>query len=260
MDSFFRMVYLYDHSSIGSADRKICDVLLKNLTRIDNLSLNEVAEMSYTSVPSVQRVAKTMKYSNFSDLKLSIINELAEYRYKKRSMPLTSASHGHPYSTEEYFDYLINKLTEIKMQMRNFPIDALLGEIHAAKRLRIYPSHIIYSWNFLRIDVVKQGKDFPMFFDFSEQLQDARTLDETCLVIMVLQPDRHERVDDAQLIEAIKHAGAKLFIVTAIPTLLYERNADYYFVFNSSNSLTDTEMMNAIAYAIREGYRRKYTD
>ena len=260
MEAFFRLMYLYDHSNMGSTDRKICDVLLKNMTRIENLSLNEVAEMSYTSVPSVQRAAKTMKYSNFSDLKLSIISELAEYRYKKRSMPLTSASHGHPYSTEDYFDFIIGKLAEIKMLMRDFPIDALLDEIHTAKKLRIYTSHITYSWNHLRIDVTKQGKDFPMFFDFREQIQDARRLDEDSFVIMVLQPDRHERVDDAQLIEAIKRAGAKLFIITAIPTLLYERNADYYFVFNSSNSLTDVVMMNVIAHAIREGYRRKYID
>lgn len=61
-----------------NSERQIADYILKNPTKIQNLTATELGSNSYTSKATVLRLCQKLDLSGYSDLRMTLIKEISE--------------------------------------------------------------------------------------------------------------------------------------------------------------------------------------
>ena len=61
-----------------NSERQIADYVLKNPTKIQNLTVTELGSNSYTSKATVLRLCQKLDLSGYSDLRMTLIKEISE--------------------------------------------------------------------------------------------------------------------------------------------------------------------------------------
>ncbi|WP_461239772.1 MurR/RpiR family transcriptional regulator [Paucilactobacillus sp. N302-9] len=66
------------YNDLGSSSRKVADFLINNLEDCHDLSIQEFAQASVSSVSTVSRFAKKLGYSNYPEFQLAIGQQIAQ--------------------------------------------------------------------------------------------------------------------------------------------------------------------------------------
>lgn len=121
-----------------NTDINIARCLLKNVNKIKKkTSLQDIADLCYTSQSSISRFSQRLGYANFNDFKsdcLGIQEELHEMIIDNRAMSIID------------FDGYVQTITYSLLKTRNKPIfqqiSQLCDYIYEAKRVFIFATHI----------------------------------------------------------------------------------------------------------------------
>ncbi|MDL2288080.1 hypothetical protein LJC32_01705 [Oscillospiraceae bacterium OttesenSCG-928-F05] len=254
METIFRMLTLYNSSQKTDAYHKIIDVIFRNPGAFERMSIAELAEISYTSVPTIVRFAKALKHKSFSDFKYSFLFDMTAY-------PNTLWFDKDP-TPSNYVAYNRRILDDIEATLNEMPFDALLEALHGASYVPFYMTFPFTGVLALQFALLHDGKRSVVFSSEPDYMEDVPTLDENALVVYTAIPSSRLQNNEEKILRNIKERGAKLFITSPAPPPLYTKMADYYGAFapkapiHTSSIISLTLFMNTFSMF----YRYRYTD
>lgn len=258
MSAISDLIKLFNSTPSGTLYHDISGALLKNLRKIENFTIEEIAEMCYTSPATISRLARSLNYRTFGDFRYAIQTALSEYPYLNRGIPFKKNSES--FDVLSYLDTLRMMLNDMKKKHDGEYLNKILEEIHKAKKISLYSN---YASDFSRLqfqyDLVMAGKETAFISDKNGQLQDARSLDEDCIAIIII-PNTAELSYRTDVFKAAKEAGAKILSICSSLDTSARKYSDYVLEFEDEKTIINNYSYNVYISILAMGYRSKYLD
>ncbi len=128
------------YSSLPSAERKVADFILQNPEKASLMVINEIAEASGVSVPSVTRLAKKLGYKGFLDFRVALASG-------NSSLDSLKSDPVHPDDTdsmvvEKVFLSYMRAVEDTLKALDREKLSELADHIISAKRIFIFGTSI----------------------------------------------------------------------------------------------------------------------
>ena len=215
----------------------ICYQVLNNIEKIPDISINELADLCYTSPATISRFCKALKCDNFAEFKKEVQVGLKQASHEIKLHPddLVEIHQNPVHCVDMVYDLTINSLIESKKHIIIHEIDRLCDIIYDAKKLHFFGfqfNKILASD--IQFKLVKLGKFSYAFADRGDDSQRIELLDEDSVAIVLSVRARLSPVGD--LIKSIKNREAKVILVTLNAESEVIELADKTFVVHGKES------------------------
>lgn len=215
----------------------ICYQVLNNIEKIPDISINELADLCYTSPATISRFCKALKCDNFAEFKKEVQVGLKQASHEIKLHPddLVEIHQNPVHCVDMVYDLTINSLIESKKHINIHEIDCLCDIIYDAKKLHFFGfqfNKILASD--IQFKLVKLGKFSYAFADRGDDSQRIELLDEDSVAIVLSVRARLSPVGD--LIKSIKNREAKVILVTLNAESEVIELADKTFVVHGKES------------------------
>ena len=215
----------------------ICYQVLNNIEKIPDISINELADLCYTSPATISRFCKALKCDNFAEFKKEVQVGLKQASHEIKLHPddLVEIHQNPVHCVDMVYDLTINSLIESKKRINIHEIDRLCDIIYDAKKLHFFGfqfNKILASD--IQFKLVKLGKFSYAFADRGDDSQRIELLDEDSVAIVLSVRARLSPVGD--LIKSIKNREAKVILVTLNAESEVIELADKTFVVHGKES------------------------
>lgn len=215
----------------------ICYQVLNNIEKIPDISINELADLCYTSPATISRFCKALKCDNFADFKKEVQDGLrqASHEIKMEPEDLVAIHQNPQRCVDLVYGLTIDSLIESKKYIDIHEIDRLCDIIYDAKKLHFFGfqfNKILASD--IQFKLVKLGKFSYAFADRGDDSQRIELLDEDSVAIVLSVRARVHPIGD--LITSIKNRGAKVILVTLNPDSEVIKQADKTFIVHGKES------------------------
>ena len=215
----------------------ICYQVLNNIEKIPDISINELADLCYTSPATISRFCKALKCDNFADFKKEVQDGLRQASHEIKMEPEDLvAIHQNPQKCVDLvYELTIDSLIESKKYIDIHEIDRLCDIIYDSKKLHFF----VFQFNKIlasdiQFKLVKLGKFSYAFADRGDDSQRIELLDEDSVAIVLSVRARVHPIGD--LITSIKNRGAKVILVTLNPDSEVIKQADKTFIVHGKES------------------------
>lgn len=218
LDMLYNLVTYVNTSYNEDTYYTISYTILMNIEKIPNISINELANLCYTSPATISRFCKELKCDSFAQFKQEVkkslkigLKEIDLSKEEIQKMKQDPSS-----CIDKVYDPVISSLLEGKKSIDMFDVDYLCDIIYQAKKLHFYGfqfNKIVASD--IQIKLLKLGKFGYAFVDRGDDSQRLELLDQDSVAIVLSVRARHETMFD--LISSIKNHGAKVILLTLNP-------------------------------------------
>lgn len=210
--------------------------IIQNLDVIPGCSINELADLCFTSTATISRFCRKFGYASFPQFKTEMAYGLEQAKYEifieesEKEFIEKNPSHV----IDKVYDLVLETLILGKKSLKISQIDQLCRLIHDAKRVHFFG----YQFNKivasdLQLKFIKLGKFIYAFADHGEDSQKIELLSEESLAIVMSVSGK---IGHQQLIEEIHQRGAKIVLITMNPETLLADMVDYLFVIDGLES------------------------
>lgn len=183
--TLYRLLSFFDGLPTGDTYRGAAATILNHLREIPEISIEKLAELSFSSPTTLNRLVRRLGCASFSEFKRDIRDALDSYDMNIYRML------GHDLLIEptpsNYFSWRrehIDMLETIPVTL----LKQICTELHAHQRIRFYADVrdccIGPDIRQLQMDLVLDGKDTAFLYDPTSCVADAKTLDSDSLVIL----------------------------------------------------------------------------
>ncbi|WP_294578324.1 MurR/RpiR family transcriptional regulator [uncultured Thomasclavelia sp.] len=215
----------------------ICYQVLNNIEKIPDISINELADLCYTSPATISRFCKALKCDNFAEFKKEVQAGLrqASHEIKLEPEDLVAIHRDPSKCIDLVYDLTIDSLIESKKYIDIHEIDRLCDIIYDAKKLHFFGfqfNKILASD--IQFKLIKLGKFSYAFADRGDDSQRIELLDEDSVAIVLSVRARKVPVGD--LVTSIKNRGAKVILITLNPDSEVIKQADMAIVVRGQES------------------------
>lgn len=215
----------------------ICYQVLNNIEKIPNISINELADLCYTSPATISRFCKALKCDNFAEFKKEVESGIkqANHEIKLNSQNLGEIHNEPSKCIDMVYDLSINSLKESKQYVNIHEIDRLCDIIYNAKKLHFFGfqfNKILASD--IQFKLVKLGKFSYAFADRGDDSQRIELLDKNSVAIVLSVRARMMPV--GELIRSIKNRGAQVILITMNKQSEVIKLADRTFLIHGQES------------------------
>ncbi|MFQ6793392.1 MurR/RpiR family transcriptional regulator [Thomasclavelia sp.] len=215
----------------------ICYQVLNNIEKIPDISINELADLCYTSPATISRFCKALKCDNFTEFKKQVQDGLRQASHEIKLEPeVLVAIHQDPQKCADLvYDLTIDSLVESKKYIDIHEIDRLCDIIYDAKKLHFFGfqfNKILASD--IQFKLIKLGKFSYAFADRGDDSQRIELLDEDSVALVLSVRARKHPVGG--LVTSIKNRGAKVILVTLNPDSEVIKQVDKAFVIHGKES------------------------
>lgn len=215
----------------------ICYQILNNIEKIPSISINELADLCYTSPATISRFCKALKCDNFAEFKKEVQAGLqqASHEIKLEPEDLVAIHKDPSRCVDMVYDLSINSLINSKKHVNIHEIDRLCDIIYDAKKLHFFGfqfNKILASD--IQFKLVKLGKFSYAFADRGDDRQRIELLNEDSVAIVLSV--RARPIPIGELVKAIKKRGAKVILVTMNGKSDVAKLADHVFIVHGKES------------------------
>lgn len=257
VDAISRVLDLYNNGKPGDVYREVAGHILYNLNNLEGLTIYEIAEICYASPTTLSRFSKKAGYQSFSEFKIDLTGSVRKYSNLNRSMPYAPKSSCKD-TIELYYHTIRDKMDEFFTKIDADYISSIVKDMNQYNKFSFYTNmHSLVSP--LQKDLLMCGKGVVSCSELSDQLQDARSLDLTCLAIVVI-PKRLDSVYILEVLKTAKEAGSKVLLISAAILSQYDKYADYLISFNGTGTSMDLYLLHMCLHILTMEYRRCYMD
>lgn len=248
------ILMLNDHDST-SIYYQIAQNVLLNLEVISQLTIEEAANLCYTSPATFSRFCKAMNCSGFNDFKSKLSMSMQDYAYT--TFDLTNDTHLS-------LDQLIPKtlthyelaLNQCETFLTHEKVMALMKDLFDAHNILFCGwTHIMSLNRELLFDLAIHKKIFHAAFNPSFQLKNITDFTQT--MVFFIQPYKWPGMD--QMIKEVKTQGGKVTLISNNPPSDLFPYIDHKFIFSSTYSVADYLIFELIISTISTYYRKLYT-
>lgn len=248
------ILMLNDHDST-SIYHQIAQNVLLNLEAISQLTIEEVANLCYTSPATFSRFCKAMSCSGFNDFKTKLSMSMQDYAYT--TFDLSSDTHLSLDSlipkTLTHYELALNQCQTF---LTHEKVMALIDDLFAADTVLFCGwTHIMSLNRELLFDLAIHKKNFHAAFNPSFQLKNIKDFSQT--MVFFIQPCKWPGIE--QMIKEVKTHGGKVTLISNNPLSDLSSYIDHKFIFSSTHSVSDYLIFELIISTISTYYRRLYT-
>lgn len=215
VDILYNLLTYINASNSQGIYYTICYQVLNNIEKIPDISINELADLCYTSPATISRFCKALKCDNFAEFKKEVQSGLKQANHEIKLSPEDLvAIHKDPSKCiDMVYDLSINSIIQSKKYVNIHEVDQLCDIIHGAKKLHFFGfqfNKILASD--IQFKLVKLGKFSYAFSDRGDDSQRIELLDENSVAIVLSV--RARMIPVGELVKSIKERGAKVILIT----------------------------------------------
>lgn len=138
----YELQALINSASESDTDKGIALYLLKNIQRVEDITINELANECYTSISTVSRFCKTIGLANFAELKQRIGEfRLTSYESMSDNLEGLNFKHGNDVAID-YATEIGNALKEFASSIDYEVLDEIVSLIHQSDRVIVFATQL----------------------------------------------------------------------------------------------------------------------
>lgn len=260
-DLIYRLLLFLNSCKEKNINYTIATIILHNAKDVSDMSINQLAEMCYTSPAAISRFCKKLGYANLAQLKNLSKSEVKMYELKH------FVPKGVNYVDDR--DELVNKMrNDIKAELDK-TVDSLDLKIIDRVLELIYSHENIYLFGTrysqlmiqdLQYKFASLGKLMNVAQDVQEQEKMAKDLDEKSLSILISPTGRFVKYHEP-IWQNIEKSKSKLVVLTQKKNQRYQNTSNY--IINFSQNTEGYGYIEAhrysLAYIVEYMYMRYYS-
>lgn len=235
-DIIYNLLTFLNSSKEEDMYYSICLSIIQNLKKVPNCSINELADLCFTSTATISRFSKKFGYANFHEFKkevaYALIQSKDEIFLEKSEMNYIKENPNHVVS--KIYDIVFESLLMGKQSLKISEIDRVCRLIHNHKKVHFFG----YQFNKviasdLQLKFMKLGKFIYAFADRGEDSQKIDLLDENSLAIVLSVSGK---IGHMELLKEIHQRKAKILLITMNPETPLKEYVDELFVVQGKES------------------------
>ena len=249
------LILMLNDNDSTSIYYQIAQHILLNLEVIPQLTIEDAAEICYTSPATFSRFCKAMNCSGFNDFKSKLSMSMQDYAYT--TLDMTTDTH---LSLEDLIPKTLAHYQLALNQCQTFltheKIMALMKDLLAVDTILFCGwTHIMSLNRELLFDLVIHKKVFHAAFNPSLQLKNITDFTQT--MVFFIQPCKWPGME--QNIRDVKRQGGKVTLISNNPPPDLFSCIDHKFTFSSTYSVSDYLIFELIISTFSTYYRKLYT-
>ena len=227
----------YNTSKDGDIYHTVVGILLKNIHKISNCTIYDIADMCFVSPTTISRLCKKLGYSGFQEFKSSIVNTVKNYAVLNQYISIKDKA-KYENSVTGYLELLDLQLRHLKEEINPKELDNMARILNSCKDIKFYTNGIIFAEHRFQGDLIMAGHMSEIKASLLEQMADIPSLTSEDLVIMI-SPVVHEGANVLEIMKKVKEQGTKLFVLTDAQYPPYQKYADYFYSFEGALGIID---------------------
>ena len=255
MDCIERLITYYNAGSEQNVFREVVEHILRNLHKIENATIYDLAEMCYASPSTISRLVKKLEFKDYGDFKSQMSYALKNYRYLNRnteSVPIVEDQD----CMYLYFDCLMKHIEHLREDMKYEDIRKISDAFFEADKVLFYSAPAVDE-NRLQKSLLVSGKMTYLYNTLQLQKESLnRPMKDT--VIFAIVPDLLEMAPMLSILTAAKQAGAKLITLCSAKQNYYTTISDIQIAFDGTKTSMDTYLFRIIVNIIQYDYENRY--
>jgi len=247
IDLLYTLMTYINVSSSQDMYYTIALTILNHLEEIPNISINDLADMCYTSPATISRFCKDLNCKNFAAFKRGMAQALAlaEDEIHLREDTKHLINDNPQYLIDKIYDDTVISLQMARPELDIKKIDEVVKLIHDAKSVHMFGyqfSRIVC--NDFQLKMLKLKKFIYAFVNRGNEIQKLETIEENELVIIVTVSARKELIDS--LVRKVKEYKPKILVVTMNKNYTNPLVDYYYYLTGKESDYTQSAMMGTV--------------
>lgn len=198
VDILYTLMSYVNVSSSQDMYYTIAHTILTNLDKIPDISINDLADLCYTSPATISRFCKDLNCKSFANFKheMAISLELARDEIHMDSHDLEEIKKNPQFLVDKIYNEAIESLTMVHDSMNIHEVDKICHMIHSAKKVHMigYQFNKIIANDF-QMKMLKLKKFVYAFVERGDEIQRLDMIDEDSLVIIITARARRQLID-----------------------------------------------------------------
>lgn len=259
MDPIFRMLYYSEMYQKGSSGYHAMMKLTKNMDKISDYSIDEIAALCNTNAMTISRLVRKIGYRNFNEFRLAAKETVEQYYYLNRNIPLNEIDPEKP--AESFLGHLERVIEGLRNSRVFEQIDEVCSLIHGARDIHYYgpPFQSLYIIMLLNTVLMDEKEIYP--FTSPENIRsDMESLGPKSVILLEPNNLTTETELCRKVLEKAKKAGAQVVIFDEEGSSLLpfspEHNLTYPGTHTASTVISQQFVMNMLTME----YRARYVD
>lgn len=249
VDIIYNLLSFINTSNREDMNYTIALTVLQNLNKVPDCSVNELADMCYTSIATISRFCKYFGCESFIQFKQEIRDGLVKAKAELCFEPNEKeALLKEPQQlVKKVYDLTIQSLM-MNVNMSIHVVDRICSKIYEAKKVHFFGyqfSKVVASD--IQMKFMKLGKFIYSFNSRGEEDLKYRVVDKDSLTIILSVSANSDQIKE--MIHCLREKGAKLMLITCNRHSPVLNDVDeYYFVDGRESDFTDSSLSGSINF------------
>ena len=247
IDILYTLMTYINVSSVEDMHYVIAHTVLTNLERIPSISINDLADLCFTSPATISRFCKDMNCKNFASFKkeLAIALKIASDEIHIDTNTLQTIQEDPQELIHKMYKDTKLSLIESQQNVKIEDVDQICQYIHDEKNVHMmgYQFSKIVCTDF-QLKMLKLKKFVYAFVNRGGEIQKLDIIKKDDLVIIVTVGAREELMN--ALVKKIKEREAKILMLTMNHTYNNPSVDYYYYLDGYESSYTQSSIMGSI--------------
>lgn len=249
IDMLYILMSYVNVSSNQDMYSTIAHTILRNLDKIPKLSINELADLCYTSPATISRFCKKINCQSFSEFKkaMALALEQAEDEIHFKAEDLQCIEKNPQYLVDKVYLDTINALKKGQENINIFDVDKICRMIHDASKVHFYGFQFnkIVASDF-QLKLLKLKKLIYSFVGREGELEMLDLIDKDSLVVILSVRALPNMINP--LIERVKEYHPRILLITLNKEYQNEK-IDYIYRINGYESdYTQSSIQGSICF------------
>lgn len=199
-------------ADLSKSEKKVAAAILKAPQQLVKATMNELAQVSGVSEPTIVRFCRSLKLSGFREFRLRLAQDLASQLHYQHSQ--VDADDDARQLVGKVINSAISSLSRVRDQLSAEVIDSVIAKLSITHRIEIYGvggAGIVVQDAQLKF--ARLGLNAQLYIDTYLQRAAAGMLEPETCVLAISNSGRSKDLLDS--IKIAKHAGATIISITA---------------------------------------------
>lgn len=236
VDILYTLMSYVNVSSPQDMYYSIAHTILTHIDQIPSISINDLADLCYTSPATISRFCKDMNCKSFVNFKneIAIALEIARNEIHLSSSDNQNILEDAEYLKNKMYQEAIESLSLVQNSISMSDIDRICAMIYEAKKVHMlgYQFNKIISNDF-QMKMLKHRKFIYAFVERGDEIQRLDMIDESSLVIIITVRAREQLMN--ALINKVKEHHPKILLLTMNQTYQNE-DIDWIYRIDGTES------------------------
>ncbi len=262
MTAFHALVIYRDSLPHGSIYSSVITALLSNAEQIRTMTIEQAAELCFTSTATLSRLARALGYLGYSDFRSSLDYACRNYYFENRVMPRVPDHTFHP--GDEYLDLLAHFVEQYHRDVDLELFRNVADAMQESDDINLFLNEIQdFAAVQLQVDLTVGGKTCLRCASLSDQLARARELTERSFVVLLynkITPLPSGNHTPSELLDILREKGARLLVLAPKKVPIALSNRDFLLEYEASGTSLDNYLQQISLSLLTLAYRTRFLE